>query len=212
MIGKILERASRVLAVCTSEKKGTKKEEKGFVDVKKDWGIEGDGHAGAWHRQVSLLAVEDVKRLEKDTGKTFYPGDFAENILTTGIDLLSLPVGAILDIGSDLRLEITQKGKDCHSDCQIKKETGKCIMPVCGVFARVLNSGRIKRGDNIKVVSTYNFAVVVVSTSCFEGRRVDTAGEAVINLLKIYKYNPIYKVVVPDDKKKIKEEIGRAHV
>ena len=197
----------KVLAVCTSEQKGVVKSPRDFVDVKKAWGIVDDAHAGNWHRQVSLLAKEDSDLMQKINGEDYAPGAFAENILTEGIGLTSLPVGSILDVGDGVRLEISQKGKTCHDGCEIKKKTGDCIMPRCGIFTKVLEGGRIKPGDEIKIVSTYRFAVVVVSTSCFENKRVDTAGDEVIKILKIYKFNPMYKTIVPDDKTAIKKEL-----
>jgi len=141
--------SAKVIAVCLSEKKGTKKHPVPFVTLIKDHGILGDAHAGNWHRQVSLLAQESV-----DTMLTvipqLQPGDFAENIVTKGIDLKHLPVGTILQIGSAV-LEVTQIGKECHTDCEIRRLTGKCIMPTDGIFAKVLTTGVIHAGDNITI-------------------------------------------------------------
>lgn len=138
-----------VAAVCISEKKGTVKHPVDHIDVKVGHGIIGDAHAGSWHRQVSLLASESVDKM-----RAVYPdiavGAFAENILTEGIDVASLPVGTRLLVGSSL-LEITQIGKECHSDCAIRKLVGDCVMPREGVFAIVLKEGRIKSGDLIRI-------------------------------------------------------------
>lgn len=137
----------KVIAVCISEKKGTKKHPVPFITLIEGYGIAGDAHAGDWHRQVSLLPQESA-----DTMRAALPelkaGDFAENILTEGIDLKSLPIGTQLLIG-DVILEITQIGKKCHNDCEIKKLTGKCVMPTDGVFAKVICSGEIRPDDTI---------------------------------------------------------------
>ena len=144
---------AKVIAVCTSEKKGTSKKdiEKGIL--KEQYGMIGDAHADSgWHRQVSLLAVESIEKMRK-MGLDVGPGDFAENITCEGIDLPSLPVGTRLYIGDDVLLEISQIGKECHTGCAIFKQTGKCIMPKEGVFARVIRGGVVKTGDSIEVTS-----------------------------------------------------------
>ncbi len=135
-------------AICLSEKKGTPKHEVFSADLRTDWGIVHDAHAGNWHRQISLLAGEDI-----DTVKEKIPelkiGAFAENLITRGIDLTQIPIGGKLRIGEDILLEITQIGKECHSGCAIQKITGDCIMPRRGIFARVLKGGKIKPKDNL---------------------------------------------------------------
>ena len=139
-----------VAAVCISEKKGTVKHPVDHIDIKLRHGIVGDAHAADWHRQISLLASESVEKM-----KVKFPdipiGAFAENILTTGIELSALPIGTKLQIGSTL-LEITQIGKECHNDCAIRKQVGDCVMPREGVFAIVLKEGTIKSGDEISIV------------------------------------------------------------
>ena len=140
---------ARVLAVCISARKGEKKHPVGEIQLKRDHGIVGDAHAGNWHRQVSLLANESVDRM-REKGLTLAAGDFAENILTEGIRLRTLPVGTRLRVGEAL-LEITQIGKECHSDCEIKKKVGVCVMPAEGVFAVVKEEGAVKAGDGIEV-------------------------------------------------------------
>jgi MOSC domain-containing protein YiiM len=120
--------------------------------LKTDFGIVGDAHAAHWHRQVSLLAVESIDRMIA-AGATVTPGDFAENITTEGIDLLKLPVGTRLKIGSGTEVELTQIGKECHSRCEIFEKVGDCIMPREGVFAKVTKPGVIKVGDGIEVLS-----------------------------------------------------------
>ena len=142
---------ARVLAVCISTRKGEKKRPVEAIRLKIDHGIVGDAHAGNWHRQVSLLANESVDKM-RDRGLTLSAGDFAENILTEGVTLRTLPVGTRLRVGEAL-LEITQIGKECHSDCEIKKKVGVCVMPAEGVFAIVKEEGTVQAGDNIEVMA-----------------------------------------------------------
>ena len=139
-----------VIAVCISEKKGERKHPVPEIALRRDHGIVGDAHAGNWHRQVSLLAEESVDTM-RALGLTLAPGDFAENILTRGIVLKTLPVGTRLRMGETV-LEITQIGKQCHNDCAIKKTTGRCVMPTDGVFAVVLEEGVIRPGDAIEIL------------------------------------------------------------
>ena len=142
---------AQVVSVCISEKKGTKKHPVAEISLRPHHGIVGDAHAGDWHRQVSLLANESVDRMRKE-GLTLAAGDFAENILTEGITLRTLPVGTVLRAG-EVRLEVTQIGKECHTDCEIRRMTGMCVMPTDGIFAVVLNEGVIRPGDQIEVES-----------------------------------------------------------
>jgi len=137
-----------VSAVCISERKGTRKKEVPYLDVLPHHGIVGDAHAGDWHRQISLLAQESIDTM-RALGLTLTPGAFAENIVTEGIELKTLPVGTRLRVGETV-LEVTQIGKQCHNDCEIKKLTGKCIMPTEGIFAVVIRGGRIRPGDAIE--------------------------------------------------------------
>ena len=138
-----------VEAVCLSHKKGIAKKEQDQVLARKNWGIEGDAHAGDWHRQISLLAGESIEGV-KELLPTLKNGAFAENIITRGIDLNSLRIGDRLQIGDEVMLEITQIGKECHnSGCAIKKATGDCIMPREGIFAKVLQGGKVEKGDAI---------------------------------------------------------------
>ncbi len=140
---------SVVEAVCTSEKKGIVKLEQERVILKADWGIDGDAHAGDWHRQVSLLAAESIE-LVREVLPNLKRGAFAENIITRGIALEKLGIGSRIQIGASAVLEITQIGKECHnSGCAIKKATGDCIMPREGLFARVIEGGAIVPGDPI---------------------------------------------------------------
>jgi MOSC domain-containing protein YiiM len=135
--------------VCRSDDKGTVKKTVAEGDLREDFGLAGDAHADRrTHRQVSLLAVESIDTMRL-AGYDVKPGDFAENLTTEGMDLVALPLGAILRVGKDALLEVTQIGKDCHAGCAIFREVGKCIMPRQGVFARVISGGVVRPGDQI---------------------------------------------------------------
>ncbi len=139
---------AKIIAVCRSEQKGTKKEVVDNITIRKNYGVVGDAHADSkTHRQVSLLAIESIQKMQ-NLGLYVDCGDFAENITTEGIDLVSLPIGTRLHIGKVI-LELTQKGKECHVGCAIFREVGKCIMPKEGMFAKAIQGGRIKAGDII---------------------------------------------------------------
>jgi MOSC domain-containing protein YiiM len=140
----------KVIAVCTSEKKGEKKKPVPAVTLVPEHGVDRDAHAGPWHRQVSLLAVESIAKM-KAKGLSVGPGDFAENITVEGIALVDLRVGDRLRSGEAL-LEITQIGKECHSRCAIYYQAGDCVMPKEGVFARVLLGGTLRAGDPMEKV------------------------------------------------------------
>ena len=141
---------AKVVAVNISQHKGTFKYPVPLGHATVDHGLAGDAHAGNWHRQISLLAEESVDTM-RALGLTLAPGAFAENILTRGLELKSLPVGTRLRVGETL-LEVTQIGKECHNDCAIRKAAGDCVMPREGIFVKVLESGEIKTGDEIEIV------------------------------------------------------------
>jgi len=140
----------KVLAVNISRDKGTKKRNVRRCDLLVDFGLQGDAHAGQWHRQVSLLANESIDKMRRKGLKAAF-GDFAENITTEGIDLMRLPIGTTLRVGEEAILRMTQKGKECHDRCAIYYEMGDCVMPREGVFAEVLHPGEISVGDSIEV-------------------------------------------------------------
>ncbi|MGN0704855.1 MAG: MOSC domain-containing protein [Lentihominibacter sp.] len=141
----------KVKAVCISEEKGVQKHEVDEVYLKVDHGIVGDAHAGNWHRQVSLLAAESVAKTQKALDYKLANGDFAENIVTEGLVLFTLPVGTKLQIG-EAEGEITQIGKECHQGCAIRELAGDCVMPREGIFIKVIKPGKVKPGDDIKVL------------------------------------------------------------
>ena len=139
----------KIVSLNVSDKKGVRKRPVKEVSLKTEYGIEGDAHASSeWHRQVSLLAIESIKKMQ-DKGLNVKPGDFAENITTEGIDLLALPVGTQLTIGESIKVEVSQIGKECHTRCSIYYQAGDCVMPKEGIFVRVLSGGIIKEGDQI---------------------------------------------------------------
>jgi MOSC domain-containing protein YiiM len=146
-----VNRVAKIVAVCSSKTKGVKKENIKCGILKTEFGLVDDAHADSgWHRQVSLLAMESIEKMRK-MGFNVGPGDFAENITCEGIELLSLPIGTRLNLGNEIILEISQIGKECHAGCAIFKQTGKCIMPKEGVFARVIKGGPVKTGDSITI-------------------------------------------------------------
>lgn len=141
---------ARVVAVCISERKGEKKTPVESVELRPDHGIVGDAHAGKWHRQVSLLAIESIRKMQK-MGLDVDSGDFAENITTEGVDLVSLPIGSQIRVGETL-LEVTQIGKECHTRCAIYHQAGDCVMPKEGVFAKVITGGVVRSKEEIEVL------------------------------------------------------------
>lgn len=134
-----------IKGICISEKRGTAKYEIEEAILVKDWGIQGDAHAGHWHRQVSLLSYEKIEEFRKK-GADIEPGAFGENLIVSGYDFRNLAVGTRFQCG-EVVLEMTQIGKECHSHCEIYKRMGECIMPREGVFAIVLHGGMIRKGD-----------------------------------------------------------------
>jgi MOSC domain-containing protein YiiM len=142
---------AKIIAVCKSAEKGTRKEAVVEGILKQDYGLVGDAHADCCtHRQVSLLAMESINKM-RELGFELGPGDFAENLTTQGVELTSLPVGTRISVGKDALLEVTQIGKECHRGCAIYQEIGKCIMPKEGIFAKVFRGGFVKAGDQMKV-------------------------------------------------------------
>jgi MOSC domain-containing protein YiiM len=138
----------KITAVCTSRRKGTPKTDVGSGFLEEGFGITGDAHGGDWHRQVSLLATEQIQTM-RDKGLEVKAGSFAENITTEGFDLGAVKVGDRIKVGSSALLEVTQIGKECHTRCAIYHTVGECIMPEQGVFARVLKGGGVRVGDPI---------------------------------------------------------------
>lgn len=141
-----------VVSMALSRKKGTRKTQVEEALLIKDHGLQGDAHAGAWHRQVSFLASESIARARQN-GLDVGFGDFAENMATQGVDWTRVPVGTRLQIGARAVVEITQIGKECHNRCAIYYQAGDCIMPREGIFARVLEGGLVRVGDEIAILN-----------------------------------------------------------
>ena len=139
-----------IQGICISEEKGTQKHEVPEAVVVEDWGIEGDAHAGKWHRQVSLLGFQQIEEFRARGAEVEF-GAFGENLIVDGYRFRELPVGTKFRVG-DVLLEMTQIGKECHSHCEIYKVMGDCIMPREGVFAKVLHGGVVKKGDELEIV------------------------------------------------------------
>lgn len=201
-----------VEALCTGEKKGEPKQPVEAAVFRADHGIEGDAHAGPGHRQVSLLAAEDIETVRR-TLPAVGPGSFAENVVTSGIDLARLGLGSRLRLGAEAVVSVTQIGKACHVPCAIGRLTGDCIMPRLGLFARVLAGGRVRAGDAAEVVALvprerFQAVVVTVSDRCARGLAEDTAGPAVARMLEEHLDLRVYRyAVVPDEQDEIAERL-----
>lgn len=146
----MVERKGKIVAVCISEKKSTRKKNVNCGELKENFGLVNDAHSDpCTHRQVSLLAIESIQKMQA-MGLTVGPGDFAENLTTEGINLVSLPIGTQISAGDTALLEVTQIGKVCHTPCAIYYQAGKCVMPEEGIFGRVVKGGTVKVGDEIR--------------------------------------------------------------
>ena len=204
-----MENNIEVLAVCISEKKGTEKKEVEKIVLKEDWGIEGDAHAGKWHRQVSLLAFEKIDAFRKKGAEVDF-GAFGENIIVGGVDLRSLPVGTVLEIG-EARLRVTQIGKECHSHCNIYKKMGDCIMPREGIFAEVLKGGVVQKGESIKVIEKeegpYRVGIITVSDRASKGEYEDKSGPVIKELVEAAGMEVVDYIIVPDEKSQIAKKL-----
>ncbi|MBA4388715.1 MAG: molybdenum cofactor biosynthesis protein [Verrucomicrobia bacterium] len=193
-------------SICVSSQKGQKKTPVASARMVAGHGIEGDAHAGAWHRQVSLLAADDVEMMRGRGLPDIAAGDFAENVVLSGLDLRSLGLGSVLRLGAEATLSVTQLGKVCHTRCAIYEQTGDCIMPRLGLFARVTAGGTVAVGDSaevVKVVSRESLQAVVLTASdrCSRGEAEDTAGPAVADLLQRRLGVHIYAVeILADDR------------
>ncbi len=203
-------------AICLSEKRGLPKTPAASAVLKADWGIEGDAHAGKWHRQISLLPEEQIKEFNS-RGAQVSPGAFGENLIVSGFDLKALPPGTRLEIGPCL-LEITQTGKQCHHHCAVYQRMGDCIMPREGVFARVIRGGLLKPGDPVRVLETgsreqanrsFRAAVITMSDRGSRGERQDESGPYIAKVLSEAGYEVAETVLVPDDESRIREELIR---
>ena len=213
------EQKGKIRALCISEARGTVKQAVPKVTLLKDYGIEGDAHAGNWHRQVSLLAEEQVVAFNQRIAASKAgidpagAGTCGENILLSGIDLRNLPVGSILKAGTVV-LKLSQIGKECHSHCQIFHRVGDCIMPREGVFATVEQGGILTTGMDITVElpspnAPLRAAVMTLSDKGSVGQRVDTSGPQAARMLAQAGYEVVEQVLLPDVQSKIERELKR---
>mgnify|MGYP000764897055 CR=1 FL=1 len=201
----------KLLAICTSPKRGTVKTEVPSAVLTPEWGIVEDAHGGNWHRQVSMLSAEKIEAFRKKIWVDY--GAFGENLVIEGFDFRNLPVTSRFSIG-DVVLEMTQIGKECHNDCVIKQQTGECIMPHEGVFARVLTGGEIHVGDEVTLLPALEnpplrAAVITLSDKGSRGEREDKSGPLIVEMLTAAGYVVEETMILPDEAKALKAQLIR---
>ncbi len=203
----------KIEAICVAAMKGGKKKPQPSVHFIENYGIEGDAHAGPWHRQVSLLASEDIETVCRGGLPDLQAGDFAENLILSGVDLSVLGLGSRLRLGSDVEIVVTQLGKSCHQRCAIYYQTGDCIMPRLGLFARVTHGGTVAVGDTVQVIEAvprqkFQAVILTISDRCSRGEAEDTAGPAVRRLIETKLDARVYTAeIIPDDRDRISERL-----
>ena len=202
----------KLIAICTSENKGTQKHQVEFAVLREDHGIEGDAHAGNWHRQVSLLGLEKIEDF-RSRGAEVEFGAFGENLVIEGFDFRNLPVGTRFRIGEVL-LEMTQIGKECHTHCAIYHMVGDCIMPREGVFAKVIEGGQIRVGDEVTEIKPdpnrpFTAAWITLSDKGAQGLREDESGPLIGSILTENGYDVVETILIPDDEDILKKELIR---
>ena len=199
----------RVLSVCLSTEKGTQKQAVDSALLIREHGLQNDAHAGSWHRQVSLLEQEQIDQM-RQKGLELGPGDFGENIVTQSIDLGALNIGEHLGIGSDVIMQITQRGKTCHTRCAIYHQAGDCIMPRHGLFARVKRGGTITGGDVIiprPELNTLRYAVVTLSDTRTTPDQ-DSSGTTICQMLEGHG-KLAARSILPDERALLEQELIR---
>lgn len=202
----------KIIGICISEKRGTQKHEVQKVNVVKDWGIENDAHGGKWHRQISLLSYEKIEEFRaRGAGVDF--GAFGENLIIDGFDFRNLPVGTRFQIG-DVVLEMTQIGKECHSNCAIYQKMGDCIMPREGVFSEVITGGVIRVGDMVEMLPPekdrpFTAAVITLSDKGAAGDREDKSGPKIVEMAKAAGYDVKETLLLPDGQEPLKRQLIR---
>jgi molybdopterin adenylyltransferase len=206
-------RQGRIVAVCASARVHVAKDEVPAARVVENHGLEGDAHAGTWHRQVSFIDMAQVDIVRRRIPGIRH-GAFGENFVVEGIDLGAAGPGTRLRLGSEVLVEVSQIGKICHDRCAIYNTVGDCPMSSEGVFGRVLRGGEVKRGDPALVERLVGrqvpqCAVVVASDRCSRGETDDTAGEILMTMLEGSGFHALEKVVVPDDREAIKGALVR---
>lgn len=202
----------KVMAVCTSERRGIQKKDVKSGVFTVGFGLEGDAHAGNWHRQVSLLSFDKIEEFRSKGAQVEF-GAFGENLVVEGIDFRALPVGTLLRCGNVL-LEMTQIGKECHTHCTIYHQVGDCIMPREGVFARVIEGGEIHTGDIMEIEERkekfpWQAAVITLSDKGAKGEREDKSGPAIAKRLTDSGMNVIEQFMISDDPKLLKHHLIR---
>lgn len=194
----------RVEVISTSANKGERKTSVEFAELRQGFGIVGDAHAGPWHRQISLLAEKSIAKMQ-DLGLQVGPGDFAENLTTSGLVLPDLPVGTRLKAGECI-LSVTQIGKECHTRCAIFYQAGDCVMPKEGIFVEVLRGGKLYPKDKITVIKPFRAVVVTLSDRCFRGEAVDESGPHLVQELKLWGAD-VESILLPDEADQIEETL-----
>lgn len=202
----------KLRAICVSERKGTRKQPVECARLIAGYGIEGDAHAGKWHRQVSLLAYPKIMEF-KAQGAEVEDGDFGENLVVEDIDLATLPVGSLLRCGEVL-LRVSQLGKECHQHCQIYHRMGDCIMPRQGIFAEVLQGGELRPGDCLQVSlpapdAPLRAAVITLSDKGSRGERVDESGPLAAEMLSAAGFEVVESLLLSDDEEPLKAALMR---
>lgn len=201
----------KIRAVCISREKGTPKENVGSGMLVEGFGLEGDAHGGNWHRQISLLSGDKIDEFRKKIWVEY--GAFGENLVVDGLDFRNLPVGSRFGTG-DAVLEMTQIGKECHSDCIIRQKTGDCIMPREGVFARVLKGGKVSVGDELALLPPeenppLRAAVITLSDKGSRGEREDLSGPLIVEMLTEAGYRVEETLLLPDGIQPLKNQLIR---
>lgn len=202
----------KLIEICISEKRGTQKVPVRKATLVEGYGIEGDAHAGNWHRQVSLLGLEEIEAF-RERGADVDFGAFGENLIVEGYKLRELPVGTRFQIG-DVLLELTQIGKECHTHCAIYHQVGDCIMPREGVFTQVLRGGEIAAGDEIVMIPPaedrpFTAAWVTLSDKGAAGKREDKSGPLIEEIMTEAGYNVVEGILIPDEPVLLKKTLIR---
>lgn len=207
-----MDKTGIVRAICISERRGVEKHTVPSAHFIEGYGIEGDAHAGNWHRQVSLLSYDRVKEFN-ERGADVEDGAFGENLVVEGLDFRNLPVGTKLTAGNVV-LRMTQIGKECHTHCAIYQRMGECIMPRQGVFAEVIQGGTIQQGDAMTVElpkkdRPFTAAVITMSDKGARGERKDESGPKAKQMLEEAGYEVVETLILPDEPERLKRELIR---
>ena len=202
---------AKIFAICISEKRGIQKHPVDAVVLKEHYGIVGDAHADNWHRQISILDKKDIDDFNA-RGANVFPGAFGENLILDGLDLKQLAMRDRIQVGEAI-LEFSQKGKECHTHCQIYHKMGECIMPIKGIFFEVVQGGKVQVGDEVKKIDypnkPFTAVVLTISDRCFNKAQEDLSGPTISKRLNKEGYQVIEEVLLPDNLEFIKKELIR---